>query len=145
MLYPNAVIESIDTLVAEVSRRVLSEEFQRNLEFMGTVQVAMDMCTVAVDPGRRSGKSSYIQCRARRDSIVIVPNRHLLRYSSGNYITLTAEELLTDSYRLKGLRPSTVYVDEPALVFKTISKYDLYEKMCRADNIPLFVLLGRCS
>lgn len=144
MMYPNVVIESIDALVAEVSRRVHSDEFQRNLQMMGPINAAMDMCTIAVDPGRRSGKSSYIQYRASRDSVVIVPNRALLRYSSGNYLTVTAEELRHNDHRLTGRYPSIVYVDEPALVFKTISKYDLYSKFCRAGRVPLFVLLGRC-
>ena len=144
MMYPNVVIESIDALVAEVSRRVYSEDFQRNLKMMGPINAAMDMCTVVVDPGRRSGKSSYIQCRAPRDSVVIVPHRALLRYSSGNYLTITAEELLHSDRRLNGRNPSIVYVDEPALVFKTISKYDLYSKFCNTGRTPLFVLLGRC-
>lgn len=147
-MVPAFIWENFDNIIMETQRRVLDPGFKEMVRNMNPVHAAIELGTVALDPGRRTGKTTYIINHAASSDVIIVPSR---RFASGSGYMYQRKFFCANEYkyhpcpwRTEGLRPLTVYVDEPALVFKEMERYSLYEEFCHQGYTPLFVLLGRC-
>ncbi len=110
---------------------------------MSPVQYAMDFCTVKVDAGRRSGKTSYVKQRADEWSLVIVHNEHLTKGYPDHIIVVSITEIARWHDMFRGAKkPRTVYIEEPNMVFRTIPQPDLYYKLVDEIYDQTFILLG---
>lgn len=146
MLQYGALAESVDILVKDVSARRLGGFFDFAKNCLAPVEFAKEFCTVSVNSGRRTGKTGYIKARADQNSVVVVPTYNSVsdyRRDGCDAVVLTADELVTIGIRVQDLsRFTTVYVDEPKLVFgRGLTERDLYATFCRG-SIPTFVMLG---
>lgn len=144
-MVPQNIWFSFSEILAEQQRRVLDPSFQDMLKSMNPIHAAMELCTVAFDPGRRTGKTTFIHNTAsHKHAAIVVHNRFSVRGYGIRDRVYSPDDLYFSPHKLKGERFNTVYVDEPALVLRSIDKYKLYEMFCRQPEIPTFVLLGRC-
>ena len=116
---------------------------------------AIDFCTIHINPGRGSGKSTFIELNAGGNDLVIAGSRFNFRgknrIKSGAW-TICPEATSLDTFAkfLRGRRLDNVYIDEPALVLKTwdIHLNDLVYRILRndhnfADRGGTFILLGK--
>ncbi|MGO1069225.1 hypothetical protein [Lysobacter sp. CA199] len=99
-------------------------------------------CTVQLDIGRRCGKTRYIQERADRSSLVVVPNRAMASalHPGRKYPTVAAGDLRR--WMRDRPKPARVFIDEPRYVFERLPAESLYELLADASIDQTFVLLG---
>lgn len=143
-MVPEIIWENFGNIIIETQRRILDPNFTDMIRYMNPVHAGMELCTVALNPGRRTGKTRFIRKWAGREDIVIVPDRRFKQNCYASYYGNVLYASQYESWEVRGQRPHTVYVDEPAMVFKEMAQYDLYNRFCHSGHIPLFILLGRC-
>lgn len=99
-------------------------------------------CTVQLDIGRRCGKTQYIQERADRSSLVVVPSRAMgsALHPGRKYPTVAAGDLRR--WMRDRPKPMRVFIDEPRYVFERLPAESLYELLADASSDQTFVLLG---
>ncbi len=122
-------------------------------ETMSPAHYASEFCTIAVDVGRRIGKTQYIKDHANAESLIVVANQaqrdDLDRAFSKNNVhptIVTASMLDHNEFRSRKNYNSfaKIYVDEPKLVYRYIHHDDLY-LACTHKQQPYsqtFILLG---
>lgn len=111
---------------------------------------AMEFGTVQVDIGRRAGKTEYITRNAKPGDLIVTFNalvkRDLEEAMKREVEIVTANKLIQDLHRMRGdifrNTYARIYVDEPSLVFRDISRDELYSKLAKNYH-QTFVLLGR--
>jgi len=103
---------------------------------------AMECCTVKVDIGRQTGKSSYIRQHAGPHDLVITFNeasaREIGRDLSSSVVCV--RDLDVDVKYIKPL--NKVYIDEPQAVFRIIPAVTIYNLLTMNNQKPTFILLG---
>jgi hypothetical protein len=101
---------------------------------------ALTFQTVAINPGRRTGKTEFIQRCLQSDAnaIAVVPlsswRSQVYRYRRNVF---TPNELSN----LRGRRLSRVFIDEPSAVFKAMSWHKVHDALW-TTRPSLYVLLG---
>jgi len=116
---------------------------------LGLAGYHMDFSTVHCNLGRRVGKTTYIVNRAGPKDLIILPTESMLRFykdnTTSNIMTASAVARIPETFR--GLRIPyllnfyNIYVDEPALCSKYLTKSDLYRNLSRSQD-QTFILLG---
>lgn len=110
---------------------------------MSPVHFAMEFCTVKCDVGRRTGKTEYVKQRADQYSLVIVPNKQMVKGYPPNIIVKSIGELTgQNSVRFGRTKPRTIYIEEPQMVFQTMRQHELYYRLVDDTIDQTFVLLG---
>jgi hypothetical protein len=143
--------DDIDRMI-ELNKR-FRKNFAKISETISPVHYAAECCTVRVDIGRRTGKTTYIAVNAGPEDLVLVANPHIKhmveeRYGLAAGVTImTGNELdMVDSstaYRHYDLTQfKTIYVDEPRLVFANLLQHRMYSILANSEIEQTFVLLG---
>ena len=110
---------------------------------LSPVQYAMEFCTVKVDAGRRTGKTSYVKQRADEYSLVIVHNHNLTKGYPDNIIVVSITDIARWHDMFRGARkPRIIYIEESQMVFRTIPQHELYYRLVDEIYDQTFVLLG---
>ncbi len=110
---------------------------------MNPVHYAMEFCTVKVDVGRRTGKTEYVKRRADEYSLVIVHNNNLTKGYPDHIIVVSITELVGHNGVFFGrIKPRTIYIEEPQMVFRTIPQHELYYRLVDEIYDQTFILLG---
>lgn len=108
---------------------------------MSKTAYAMEFQTIAVNPGRRMGKSEYIRRNLRpgRDIWLVAGDRVIDRV----FPDMKASTVVAAYVRRSrdASRIERVYVDEPSLTLLGISKVELYAALI-ARGAHTFILLG---
>lgn len=136
--------ETVDMMVAYSHQRRMDMAAQV-VHTMSPVQYAMDFCTVKVDAGRRTGKTTYVKQRADGHDLVIVHNNNnnLTKGYPDHIIVVSITEIARWNDMFRGARkPRTVYIEEPQMVFRTIPQPDLYYRLVDEIYDQTFILLG---
>lgn len=123
-------------------------------EYFSATAFAMEACTVHINVGRRTGKSTYINKVVKPKDLIIVHDFVTkdmlldLRKSIGNadefYQVITAHTLkgMDRKYFIETQFPDTIYIDEPELVSRVIPVAEIYDRLTTRDRDQTFVLLG---
>lgn len=108
---------------------------------MSPVSYAMEFQTIAVNPGRRMGKSEYIRrtLRPGRDICLVAGIRMIDSVFPDMKASTVVAAYVRQSRDLS--RVERVYVDEPGLTFLGISKVEVYAALV-ARGAHTFILLG---
>lgn len=125
-------------------RRTIDPVIEKSL---GPSNYLREFCTVHVNIGRCTGKTSYIVDRATKQDLIVTTNyaqADWLRKSEGvsaKVVPLTAFNSLNDS--LRGHRFEAVYFDEPGHAFEgtNIRKSYFYE-MAAFFRVHTIVMFG---
>jgi hypothetical protein len=108
--------------------------------------VVREFGTVHCNIGRDAGKTSYIKDRAKAGDLIVVVDRKLrdIQYRSAPCLVVTAGDLSARyDQRLRASLGdfATVYIDEPAAVFRKVDRDEVYYQLARSSD-QTFVLLG---
>lgn len=116
---------------------------------------AREFCTLHINPGRRTGKGTFIRNNASNRDLIIVANeilrRDYLYISSSKVITISDLERLEYPSTVRfcecGVLVSkvynTIYIDEPRLCFSNdrVPIEKVYRLFAHSHN-QMFILLG---
>ena len=99
---------------------------------------AFELGTIKCSAGRQTGKSEYIRRYADKDSLVIVPNPHMMStYPLGIFELCHAADV--SKYQKDIFK--TIYIDEPTYVFKIASELFIY-KILSKNYDQIYIQLG---
>jgi hypothetical protein len=125
--------------------RILNQQFRKERpdpkEFLDSIRYAIEYCTITIDIGRQTGKSTYIKNNASPDTAVVVMNQKMKDlFKDCDLDVFTAREVQFK----KGVynKYKTIFVDEPSFVFRTIDKYELYAHFVNNVLDQTFILIG---
>jgi len=146
--------EDVDRIIE--LNKLFRKQFTKHVDSMGTISFAYEFCTVQVNAGRQTGKTSYIASRARPGDLVVVANTAMKKHFRDYYALQDGIEVFTaddvdkmDSPITRALRINqtvnfkNVYVDEPKLVFAGVMQHVFYKNLTNEDDETTFVMLGR--
>ena len=123
------------------------EMFKEYQHFYPPAEFVMEFGTVSLDIGRGVGKSKFIRENAKPNDLVLVHNLEEVRYWE-HYRPMTkvvCSRIHNAQYIKKyGQRFDTIWVDEPRLVFESVSRYDMMKHLI-VDYGQTVVMLGRCG
>ena len=129
---------AVDSL--RTANELLREGVDR--DHFSPVQWAREMCSIHCSSGRRIGKTAYITERAEKGDLIITSYMHLcdaLKPRTKAEITYApCLSLLAKDFK----EYNTIFIDEPAQVFKQISKEALYKLLVVPGKEQTFILLG---
>jgi hypothetical protein len=121
------------------------ETFKEYQSFYPAAEFVMEFGTVSLDIGRAVGKSKFIRENAKPNDLVLVHNLEEIRYWE-HYLPMTkvmCPKINSVQYiKSYGQRCDTIWVDEPKLIFKEFSRYDIMKHIIR-DYGQTVVMLGR--
>ena len=121
------------------------QAFKEYQSFYPPAEFVMEFGTVSLDIGRAVGKSKFIRENAQPNDLVLVHNLEELRYWN-HYLPMTKVmclKIMNIQYiKDYGQRFDTIWVDEPKLIFKSISRYDVMRQLIM-DYGQTVVMLGR--
>lgn len=138
----SSFFDMVDEMVRINKRRrsVLPKHVPQSIS---PVQFAVEFCTIKCDVGRRTGKTEYVKQRADQYSLVIVHNKQLTKGYPANIIVKSIGELTgQNSVRFGRIKPRTIYIEEPEMVFRTMPQHELYYRIMDGNYDQTFVLLG---
>lgn len=139
-----AWMPGVDEMLAANARRGL-EIFDKAR--LSNTEFAMEWLTVAVNNGRKAGHSTYIAKHAdKRDCVVVATKADKARFIERflfKGVVVTAGELKRAKPNCAYGQWYRVFVDNPTLVLKHISKEGLYSAFVTSTAIPQFILLGQ--
>jgi len=122
--------------------RKMFKEYQH---FYPPAEFVMEFGTVSLDIGRGVGKSKFIRENAKPNDLVLVHNLEEVRYWE-HYRPMTKVMCLrihnAQYIKKYGQRFDTIWIDEPKLVFESISRYDIMKHLI-VDYGQTVVMLGR--
>lgn len=124
---------AVDELVA-INREMRKERAATGWDVDIEVWV-QEFCVVSCDVGRGSGKSEYIRRRAKEGDLVVTFGEREFR--DVPFQVLTGVQV----YRVDGQRFNTIFVDEPGLVFREITRETLFGLLTH-DREQTFIMLG---
>lgn len=126
----------------------ISQENQKNYPDLRKnfcpIQWNMEFCTIAVDFGRRLGKSSYIRKRARSTDIIIATNTHSVldwRKRLGFDNVFTKHQASINFQTFNQMNPEFIWIDDARLTDK--EEYAIYEIFTRPNMNQMFIKLGK--
>ena len=110
--------------------------------FMDSIRYAVDFCSVKIDLGRQTGKTSYIKKYASADDLWVVKN---VRYKKDfARDTLATVKTFEECEVRGGRRYNNIFVDEfSSMASSSDSRYGLYAALVN-ENVrnQVFLLLG---
>jgi hypothetical protein len=113
---------------------------------MSAIAYAREFCTVHVNPGRRTGKTSWALENVEKGDVIIVHNHHRQKILATQTRALVySVGTLTHSDDGRGLHSRRVIIDEPALISSVA--HDGLENIYRCfsryeEDDVTFILLG---
>jgi len=121
------------------------EMFKEYQSFYPAWEFIMEFGTISLDIGRAVGKSKFIRENAKHNDLVLVHNLEEVRYWN-HYLPMTkvmCPKINSIQYiKSYGQRWDTIWVDEPKLIFKEFSRYDVMKHIIM-DYGQTVVMLGR--
>lgn len=151
MKYEIATTQSIEIDFQQVLKMLiaLNKEhramFKEYQSFYPAWEFIMEFGTVSLDIGRAVGKSKFIRENAKHNDLVLVHNLEEVRYWN-HYLPMTkvmCPKINSIQYiKSYGQRFDTIWVDEPKLIFKEFSRYDIMKHIIM-DYGQIVVMLGR--
>lgn len=132
------------------NRMLYKEHFGSIQETMHAAAFAREFCTVHLDMGRRTGKTTYIKQHAGPDDVTIVMTAETRRreFVSVWGEVFAAHEVADDRFWMSrrgkslGSPSNIVYIDEPELVQRRCSLDRIYQTFATGAFDQTFVLLG---
>lgn len=123
---------------------------EKNKEFYSAAHYAREYCTIHLNIGRQSGKTTYIIENATKNDLIVVCNRAMHDYildqswhKQGRAPTLNIFVASAHIDNLLGREFQTIYVDEPTHCFEKIKRMKLYEATAsKVVENQTFILLG---
>lgn len=111
--------------------------------------LAKQICTVHINLGRGTGKSSYIHQRSSKNDLIVVPNYHKKEemLKRGNSSTILTPMEIERTLRGNALLFDNIWIDEPKMCFsrniedRIISLSHLYF-LCAKNVDQTYILLG---
>ena len=134
--------DMVDDMVAynKQRRNELPAQIARS---MHVVDYAMEHCTIKVSAGRQTGKTEYIKQRVDKDSLVIVPNRNMIKMFPPNKYDVVDVQFMKQELAFYGREKyKTVYIDEPHFLFREVKEHMLYRNLVDHTYDQTFILLG---
>lgn len=122
--------------------RMAFKEYQ---SFYHPLEFIMEFGTISLDIGRHVGKTKFIRENAKLNDLVLVYNMEEVRYWNHYRNTTKAICPRIDSIeyiRSYGQRFDTIWIDEPKLMFKGFSKYDIMKHLI-VDYGQTVIMLGK--
>lgn len=120
------------------------QKFKEYQSFYPPSEFVMEFGTISLDIGRGIGKSKFIRENAKPNDLVLLGDlesiRYLNRYIPTKIICPKIHSL--EYIKNYGQRFNVIWVDEPRLVFKEFSKYDIM-KCLIVDYGQTVIILGR--
>lgn len=133
----NTFAQVVDNLIA------LNMAFKADRDFLEDESdefVLNHFCTIQLDIGRLTGKTTYIANNAINEKMAIVSSEkeklYLLKINSKAQV-FTINEFMA----LKTLGIPYCFIDDPSLVFLVNSRQELIKKSCQL-GIEMLILLG---
>jgi len=108
------------------------------------IQWCADFCTISIDPGRATGKTSYIRRHAIETDIVIVKNMLMLRQTQPFVPckVFIENEIPKRLYGLDLSKTEIVYIDEAHYYADRLWISSLYKFFIPRDTDALFIRMG---
>jgi hypothetical protein len=125
-------------LLNSVQRKKLDIDVVRNLQVCDYLR---EFGTISLNVGRQVGKSHYIKTHATENDLVIVYNMRNRDYYRDCPATVLSPLQLTPPPGIPPVKYNKIYIDEPALVQRNISLYEVYFITGR-DYDQTYILLG---
>jgi hypothetical protein len=143
-----AFSQIVDTAVgfSVQNRRQYFEHFKQIRAGMHPAAFAREFCTVHIDLGRRTGKTTYIKQRAEPGDVIITMTADALRRDFSQIDVdcyaawMIAAERFQQSYR--GKAPRLIFIDEPELVQHYCKLETIYNLFAGDTPDQTFILLG---
>jgi hypothetical protein len=105
----------------------------------------MEFGIISLDIGRSVGKTKFIRENAKPNDLVLVHNLEEIRYWN-HYLPMTkvmCPKINSIQYiKSYGQKFDTIWIDEPKLIFKEFSKYDIMKHLI-VDYGQTVVMLGK--
>ena len=134
MKYEFATTQSIEIDFQQVLKMLIAlnkehrENFKEYQSFYPAAEFIMEFGTISLDIGRAVGKSKFIRENAKPNDLVLVHNLEEVRYWR-HYRSMTKAMCpridSVEYIRSYGQRWDTIWIDEPKLIFKEFSRYDI--------------------
>jgi len=151
MNYEIATKQSIEIDFQQVLKMLIAlnkehrETFKEYQSFYPPAEFVMEFGTISLDIGRGVGKLEFIKDNAKPSDLVLVHSLEELRHWEHYHhmVKTMCLKIMNVKYITSyGQRFNTIWVDEPKLVFKSVSRYDVMKRLIR-DYGQTVVLLGR--
>jgi hypothetical protein len=133
------VIIDILTYLNSEYRKLINPEWRT---VISPENYAIEFCTVAVDIGRQTGKSTYIRNHADANSLIITLNERTAKSEFGNRFNAFSGRHILNDTKSDWKKFTTIFIDEPTFVFRVAPKIELYERICNINTEQTFILLG---
>lgn len=133
--------EILDRLI-EINK-LRREEIHVNIKnIIGSRHYIDEYCTIKCDIGRQTGKSEYVRRRGNEHTLVILPKlAYKAHYKDFEGMISSPRQIMNGGMR--GIESfETVIIEEPSLVFETVSKYELYNELVDNSKEQTFIILG---
>lgn len=150
MKYEIATTQSIEIDFQQVLKMLIAlnkehrAKFKEYQSFYPPAEFIMEFGTVSLDIGRAAGKSKFIRENAKHNDLVLVHNLEEVRY--WNHYHPMVQSLCPKIHTVRSgnyqWRFDTIWVDEPKLIFKEFSRYDIMKHII-VDYSQTVVMLGR--
>ena len=127
----------LDAIKLNLHNRV---KHKKHSKFLYAPEFAHDYCTVRLDIGRRTGKTSFIAKWASNNDLVIVHNQHMKHDFKNSAATIYTTYESRNKMNLHNYF-CNIYVDNASLIDND-TIYDLYISSSHFMFQPTFVLLG---
>lgn len=85
--------------------------FPNSKEILSPIEYLYQLCTVRIDVGRASGKTSYVVDNYNKSTDVVFADKNNTSYKYANI------EVKSKAFTPKEI-PTTIYIDEPHMIFK---------------------------
>jgi hypothetical protein len=151
MKYEIATMQPIEIDFQQVLKMLIAlnkenrEMFKEYQSFYPAWEFIMEFGTVSLDIGRAVGKSKFIKQNAKPQDLVLVHNLEEVRYWN-HYLPMTkvmCPKINSIQYiKNYGQRFDTIWIDEPKLIFKEFSKYDIMKHLI-VDYGQTVIMLGK--
>ena len=151
MKYEFDVKQSIEIDYQQVLKMLIAlnkeyrEMFKEYQSFYPAWEFIMEFGTISLDIDRSVGKSKFIRENAKPQDLVLVHNLEEVRYWNHYHpMTKVMCPKFNNIQYIKGYgqRWGTIWVDEPKLIFKEFSRYDIMKHII-IDYGQTVVMLGR--
>lgn len=143
--FEQIVDEAID--FSEETRKLNEEHFNAIRQTMHPAAFAREFCTVHIDLGRQTGKTTYIQQHEALGDIIVTPTFAMKKYGLEDTLgeCFTASQIKDERFLMQRRgKPAGryVFVDEPELITRICPLDRIYLAFATGDLNQTFILLG---
>lgn len=140
------IVDAAITL-SEETRKLNEEHFDSIRQTMHPAAFAREFCTVHIDLGRRTGKTTYIQEHEALGDVIVTPTFAMKKYGLENTLAecFTASQIKDEKFLMSRRGKPTgryVFIDEPELVTRICPLDRIYTAFATGALDQTFILLG---